>query len=514
MKKQFLLYAIALLVSGPGATAAVEYEGYTNPAGNKFPIAVYDNVSINATKNGQPLTEDEQKAYFNDLKTCGFNVELWEKGSINDTTTLNKWASYLRQKGINTILDIRGYTLIRNDVPGNASTPESTLLTNWDALQRVMRNHGNNPYVWGFCVSDEPKMPNLHTPVYQMISGQGATLATINEVNRGKGQKVAYANFVAAAAPSTLGDFYTDDFKNPNPEIYVPNFENFLDHMVDVFDLKFLTFDLYPVIHNEGAYGIGSGFVIKPFYYNMMDLYGRYCRDKKIPVWLVMLSVEHLCLKANGSLDWEYPEITEGLLRLQAMNGLAFGMKGIAYWRYGSQGEQVGNLLYKTALYDINKMEKTSAWNAARYVNCDVEQYGKYLLNATYDKGCLAFNESSNESSKDSLHNFHRFPEFSNTFECIKKLKFEEKDDEACVLLTHLTDDDGDYVAVVNQDHLNRHKIRLAFYPENKVKYIKLLYMPANSIGNIGETEPIDLESLGVSLNLAPGSMALFKYQK
>lgn len=90
MKKQFFLFAIAaLLVSGPGATAAVEYEGYTNPAGDEFPIAVYDNVSINATKNGQPLTEDEQKAYFNDLKLCGFNVELWEKGSINDTLTLN-----------------------------------------------------------------------------------------------------------------------------------------------------------------------------------------------------------------------------------------------------------------------------------------------------------------------------------------------------------------------------------------------------------------------------------------
>ena len=508
MKKRFFLYAIALLVSGPGATAAVEYEGYTNPTGDKFPIAVYDNVSINATKNGQPLTEDEQKAYFNNLKLCGFNVELWEKGSINDTLTLNKWASYLKQKGINTILDIRGYTLIRNDVPGNASTPESTLLTNWDALQRVMRNHGNNPYVWGFCVSDEPNMPNLHTPVYQMTSGQGATLATINEVNRSKGQKVAYANFAAAAAPSILGDFYTDDYEHPNPEIYVPNFENFLDHMVDIFDLKFLTFDIYPVIsHSKGPEPVWA---IKDHYYNFMDLYSRYSRDRKIPVWLVMLSVEHLSLKANGSLEWEYPEITEGLLRLQAMNGLAFGMKGLAYWRYGSQGEKVGNILYKTALYDINKMEKTSVWNAARYVNCDVEQYGKYILNATYDRGCLALNNKK----KYTTSSFHSFPQFTDTFECIKKLKFEEDDNEARVLLTHLTGEYGDYVAVVNQDHINRHKIKLTFYPENKVKHIKLLYMPANSIGNIGDYGPVDLESLGVNLDLAPGALALFKYQK
>lgn len=499
MKKQFLLYAIALLVSGPGATAAVEYEGYTNPAGNKFPIAVYDNVSINATKNGQPLTEDEQKAYFNDLKTCGFNVELWEKGSINDTTTLNKWASYLRQKGINTILDIRGYTLIRNDVPGNASTPESTLLTNWDALQRVMRNHGNNPYVWGFCVSDEPKMPNLHTPVYQMISGQGATLATINEVNRGKGQKVAYANFVAAAAPSTLGDFYTDDFKNPNPEIYVPNFENFLDHMVDVFDLKFLTFDLYPVIHNERAYGIGSGFVIKPFYYNMMDLYGRYCRDKKIPVWLVMLSVEHLCLKANGSLDWEYPEITEGLLRLQAMNGLAFGMKGIAYWRYGSQGEQVGNLLYKTALYDISKMEKTPAWNAAKSVNYDVAQYGRVLQNATYDRSCIVVNDSV-----DGGYKYEGFERFSKPFYGVTNLI----NSGHAVLISHLTDGDCEYLAIVNQDYFKSQSIDLSFDPKYKYDRFWLTYpADANDLGLIDiDKDLVKYETF----RLGPGEMRLY----
>ena len=497
MKKQFLLYAIALLVSGPGATAAVEYEGYTNPAGDEFPIVVYDNVSINATKNGQPLTEDEQKAYFNDLKTCGFNVELWEKGSINDTTTLNKWASYLKQKGINTILDIRGYTLIRNDVPGNASTPESTLLTNWDALQRVMRNHGNNPYVWGFCVSDEPKMPNLHTPVYQMTSGQRATLATINEVNRGKGQKVAYANFVAAAGPSILGDFYTDDFENPNPEIYVPNFENFLDHMVDVFDLKFLTFDLYPVIsHSTGSEPVWA---IKDYYYNFMDLYGRYCRDKKIPVWLVMLCVEHLSLKANGSLDWEYPEITEGLLRLQAMNGLAFGMKGLAYWRYGSQGERVGNILYKPALYDINKMEKTAAWNAAKSVNTDVAQYGAVLQNATYDRSCIAVNDSV-----DGGYHYEGFERFSRPFYGITNFKHFGH----AVLISHLTDEDCEYLAIVNQDHLKSQRIELSFDPNHKYERFWLTYpADANDLGLID----IDKDLVKFEIfRLGPGEMRLY----
>lgn len=508
MKKRFFLFAVAaLLVSGPGATAAVEYEGYTNPAGDKFPIAVYDNVSINATKNGQPLTEDEQKAYFKDIKGAFFNVVLWGKGNCNDSKTKNKWVPYLNSLGMNTIISSRGYSLTRSKTRYDANTPDSILLQdNWEGLKRVITNYSQDPNVWGYWVSDEPGKPDLQKPVFEMGPDQVAVLPTFNRVHEFRGEKVAFANFAAVAAPSILGDFFTDDLENPNPDIYIPNFENFLDYMVNELGLKFLTFDLYPVIHNEGAYGIGSGFVIKPFYYNMMDLYGRYCRDRKIPVWLTMLSVEHANYDLNGVLDWEYPEITDGL----AMNGLAFGMKGILYWQYGAQGEKSGTTVYRSALYDINKMETTPAWNASRYVNCDVEQYGKYILNATYDRGCLALSDSI----KYTTSSFHSFPQFTDTFECIKKLTFEENDHEARVLLTHLTGEDGDYVAVVNQDHINRHKIKLTFYPENKVKHIKLLYMPANSIGNIGDYGPVDLESLGVNLDLAPGALALFKYQK
>lgn len=503
MKKRFFLFAVAaLLVSGPGATAAVEYEGYTNPAGDKFPIAVYDNVSINATKNGQPLTEDEQKAYFKDIKGAFFNVVLWGKGNCNDSKTKNKWVPYLNSLGMNTIISSRGYSLTRSKTRYDANTPDSILLQdNWEGLKRVITNYSQDPNVWGYWVSDEPGKPDLQKPVFEMGPDQVAVLPTFNRVHEFRGEKVAFANFAAVAAPSILGDFFTDDLENPNPDIYIPNFENFLDYMVDELGLKFLTFDLYPVIHNEGAYGIGSGWVIKPFYYNMMDLYGRYCRDRKIPVWLTMLSVEHANYDLNGVLDWEYPEITDGLLRLQAMNGLAFGMKGILYWQYGAQGEKSGTTVYRSALYDINKMETTPAWNAAKTVNNEVAQYGKYLMDATYDRSCLVTN--------DSVDLYDGFDRTSKSFYDILVTKHSGN----ALLLSHLTAGDSEYVAIVNQDHLKSQKITLAFNTKKNYFRVAITYpvvLPPVVPTNTNDTD----DSVIIrqeSFVLQPGAMILFK---
>ena len=72
MRAQSLLYARAFLrVSGLGATASVEYESYTNPAGDKFPIAIYDNVAINSSGYQPILSDEEQKAYFANVNGFG-----------------------------------------------------------------------------------------------------------------------------------------------------------------------------------------------------------------------------------------------------------------------------------------------------------------------------------------------------------------------------------------------------------------------------------------------------------
>lgn len=501
MKKLFLLYAIALLVSGPGATAAVEYEGYTNPAGDKFPIAIFDNVPINATKNGQPLTDAEQKAYFDDIKKCGFNVELWDKGcSLNYLPLMNKWTHYLKELDMGIILNSQGYCLTRSSEPGDANTPYSVLLKdNWTALGNVMNNHRQNPDVWGFHVMDEPLPKNWNLPVYQLKTDEVAAIPTFDMVNTNKGSKIAYANFAAAAAPSVLGDFYTDNLKNPNPEIYVPNFENYLDHMVDIFDLKFLTFDLYPAISNDA--GCEPDWIIRSFYYNMMDLYGRYCRDRKIPVWLVMLSVEHSYDGPGEDDDWSYPEITEGLLRMQAMNGLAFGMKGLVYWRYGAQNKMSGNYFYKSALYDINKMETTPAWNAAKTVNNEVAQYGKYLMEATYDRSCLVTN--------DTVHLYDGFDRASKSFYDILVTKHSGN----ALLLSHLTAGDSEYVAIVNQDHLKSQKITLAFNTKKNYFRVAITYPAIPSPFDPYNTTNTD-DSVIIrqeSFVLQPGAMILFK---
>ncbi len=491
MKKQFLLYAIALLVSGPGATAAVEYEGYTNPAGDKFPIVVFDNVSISSNWE-QKLSDEDQKAYFDTIRMAGFNVELWGKGDIWRKININKWGPYLKGLGMNTIINTQGFTLTRSATPYDANTPDSILLQdNWDGLKTVISNYSQDPNVWGYWVTDEPTVRSWTLPVYELNTNEGAVIPTFNMVNRFKGDKVAFTNFIAKSNEKYIGHFATD---NPGNS-YVENFENYLDYMVDLLDLKFLTFDLYPVINNYP--GHEPEWIIKPEYYNMMDLYGRYCRDRKIPVWLLMLSVEHADYDLDGTLNWKYPEITQGLLNLQAMNGLAFGMKGLVYWRYGAQNQMSGTTLYKSALYDINKMQTTPAWDAARSVNDVVAQYGRVLQNATYDRSCIVVNDSV-----DGGYKYEGFERFSKSFYGITDVKHSGH----AVLISHLTDGDCEYLAIVNQDHLNSQSI-VAFI-EHKYEPFWLTYpADANGLGLIDiDKNLVKYETF----TLGPGGMRLY----
>lgn len=505
-----------LLVSGLGATAAVEYDGYTNPAGDKFPIAIYDNVLISTPDCKQFLSDAEQKAYFDTIRMAGFNVELWGKEDIWRKEPVNKWGPYLKSIGMNTIISTRGFSLTRSKIPYDANTPDSILLQdNWDGLRTVISNYSHDPNVWGYWSCDEPTPRNWGLPAYELNTDEVAVIPTFNLINKYKGDKVPYANFVGRSNEYCIGHFATDNTGNS----YVENFENYLDYMVDLLNLKFLTFDLYPVISNTP--GVEPAWIIKRDYYNMMDLYGRYCRDRKIPVWLMMLSVEHSYDGPGEENDWTYPEITEGLLRMQAMNGLAFGMKGLVYWEYGAQNKWSGNTLYKSALYDIENRHKTPAWEAARYVNCEVAQYGEYLQKASYRRSCLAM--------ADSIKTYEGFPEMSGPFECVDSVKYyvsdvsDVNDDsdvalkyKAGVLLSHFTGDNGDYIAVVNQDHvnssittlhfdknINNHQIVLTYFPAE----VYSIYNPVNpSFGeiNVGPT---------VTLALKPGGMALFRYK-
>ena len=501
MMRTLLLHLVLLV---PALfVGAVEYEGYTNPAGTKFPIAIYDNVPISINRV-QILSDAEQKAYFDSIRLAGFNVELWGKGDIWRKDLVNKWAPYLKSIGINTIISSRGHSLTRSKTPYDANTPDSILLEdNWEGLKTVITNYSQDPNVWGYWACDAPTPRNWGVPVYELNKNEVAVIPTFNRVNKYKGDKIAYANFVARSNETYIGHFATD---NPDNS-YVENFEDYLDYMVDLFKLKFLTFDLYPVISNYA--GMNPKWIIKQDYYNMMDLYGRYCRDRKIPVWLVMLSVEHARYdKPGGELDWEYPEITEGLLRMQAMNGLAFGMKGIAYWQYGAQNNWSGNTLYKSALYDTNKKMTTPAWKAARAVNLEAIQYGSYLQHAIYDKSCLAadINALSGKTTTDTMSPFDEFAEFSNSFECIKGITYNGKG----VLLSHLVSDSGDYLAIVNQDYAKEQKLTIVFDKTKRIKRIKIAYPVANnSIGTPEEFVPFT-----TTINLWPGEMALFKYPR
>lgn len=113
---------------------------------------------------------------------------------------------------MNTLVSTRGSSLTRSRIPYDANTPDSILLQdNWEGLRTVISNYSHDPNVWGYWVSDEPKMSRLHILAYELNTNEVAVLPTFERVHKFRESKVAFANFAVAFNHDWIGDFASEN---------------------------------------------------------------------------------------------------------------------------------------------------------------------------------------------------------------------------------------------------------------------------------------------------------------
>ncbi len=183
--------------------------------------------------------------------------------------------------------------------------------------------------------------------------------------------------------------------------------------------------------------------------------------------WNYAMTIEHKSVDASGKTEWSRPAPTVGMLRFEVFNALAFGAKGIIYYRYGSadSGETHGaRYVYGKAPLecDINgtgvdadiTFRKTEVWDSLKTVNADVNSW-KGIFTCTRVLECLI--------KGPTVAGIKALPD---SYECLESLQTGAKG----VLVSHLvripnSESDPDithFLVIVNLDYENKQTITVS----------------------------------------------------
>lgn len=256
-------------------------------------------------------------------------------------------------------------------------------------------------------------------------------------------------------------------------------YREYVDAIDRLFKPEVLSYDFYPFI----KYGGSSTLVVKSKeFFHYLSVFGNKINrlkteDKKtVNFWAYAMVTHHSCKNtATGSTIWEQPSPTLGMLRFAAFNALAYGAKGIAYWRMGystsySNGNETvsyhdapivcgipGNGLPEPVL-----IMKHPTWDYIKTVNSEIQQMKSVFEGTTVIK-CqhIPAYDSTNNCSYEEVTR-------PSTDEPYKYIGTEK----AGVVVTHLqkklSTGQMNYLLIVNKDYSNPQKISLYFYNTNE----------------------------------------------
>lgn len=259
-------------------------------------------------------------AVLNEMRACGLTIA----GFVPPAGLDNCQAAHLM--AIVSDARVSGYDWTKVDA--------ATARENVKQLVAEVRNH---PAVYGYLLRDEPTaawFPGLAT-----VSG------AVKEFHPGAWPYInLFPNYASAG------------------QLGAADYDAYVEKFVEVCQPPILSYDHYAILEG-GALG-GQ-------YFANLESMRRAALKHKLPFWQIVL--------ANACLNYREVSLTD--FRFQAYTSLAYGAKGLAYFKYFSA--RVGN--FRSGPID-QFGHKTPAWDSMRLVNLQIEKLAPTLLKLTSNK--------------------------------------------------------------------------------------------------------------------------------
>ncbi len=222
-------------------------------------------------------------------------------------------------------------------------------------VTEVVNEVRNHPAVFGYYLRDEPKAA--------FFPGLATVAGIVKELHPGAWP---YINlFPIYCPPFALG---------------APTYDEYVEQFVAVCKPTILSYDNYSLM---------AGNQLRPGYFANLESMRRAAQKHNLPFWNIVLASAH----------FNYREVTEADFRFQAYTSLAYGARGLAYFKYFTPA--VGN--YRNGPIDQFGNE-TPTWRSMQHVNLQIAKLADTLLKLRSDRvyhfgeipeGCVGPDENS-----------------------------------------------------------------------------------------------------------------------
>lgn len=326
----------------------------------------------------------------------------------------NMFLYYLSPKEFRHILPMISGLDLKLLVANNALSREDS--------EKFASQYGNSPRLAGWDFVDEPRYADLDRlqKSYEILT-------------EAYPDKLTYINLVGDNIPI---------FTGPSPD-----YNSYLDTIQKRFSPSIWSYDLYPLSVKDNKLSVAYD-----SFYSDLEVFSALSKKTGRPFWAYCQSM------AFKNKVVERPVATLPYLRFEAFSALAYGAQGIVYWTYG-QRENSKTEEYISALVNLDG-QKTPAWYAARQVNKEIR-----ALNEVFYNSALV---DCRQTGDKLYRNTHRL---SGSFGPIAGI-VTGKDG---VLVSHLKNDSGDYIVIVNRNPFSSQKVNLTFLNDYDIEQLDVV---------------------------------------